>query len=364
MNEELIKFINICLIDGVVTDKEREVIFRKSKELGVPEDECEIILEGMIHQSSSKQEQKVTPKTISPKPKNNVVKTVQNKKKPIIKKDSFFSKEIDSLENSIKQLEKKEKLTREKIHESTLKINSLKEKFISKINSTKLQIGDEIHIGEDVFQINEIIKRNELEKYLKKSGDFIFTTSFEVTNNNRGIFELPKLKSSSDLPGIKLNDIELPHQLFLFFKKPIIKKISLVNRLVTINKKSYSWYKKIHSLKGLKFSYDLFNEYKDFDECYISSIRFIDEFHFDFLLVFGYEKHNILCKVTSLFDTERCEIDIRKNEKEWNLIDIDINGRGVEIQYSRYSEGYDFDLHYSTIKSEFHFINDEFKVQG
>ncbi|MGB2043578.1 MAG: hypothetical protein ACPH4O_07925 [Flavobacteriaceae bacterium] len=37
-------------MDGVVSDKEREVIFRKSKELGVPKDECEIILEGMIEQ--------------------------------------------------------------------------------------------------------------------------------------------------------------------------------------------------------------------------------------------------------------------------------------------------------------------------
>jgi hypothetical protein len=50
MNEQLIKFIELCLMDGVVTDKEREVIFRKSKELGVPEDECEIILEGLIQQ--------------------------------------------------------------------------------------------------------------------------------------------------------------------------------------------------------------------------------------------------------------------------------------------------------------------------
>jgi hypothetical protein len=33
MNEQLIKFIELCLMDGVVTDKEREVIFRKSKEL-------------------------------------------------------------------------------------------------------------------------------------------------------------------------------------------------------------------------------------------------------------------------------------------------------------------------------------------
>ena len=50
MNQELVKFIELCLMDGVITDKEREVIFRKSKELGVPEDECEIILEGMIEQ--------------------------------------------------------------------------------------------------------------------------------------------------------------------------------------------------------------------------------------------------------------------------------------------------------------------------
>ena len=50
MNEQLIKFIELCLMDGVVTDKEREVIFRKSKELGIPEDECEIIIEGLIQQ--------------------------------------------------------------------------------------------------------------------------------------------------------------------------------------------------------------------------------------------------------------------------------------------------------------------------
>jgi len=62
MNEQLIKFIELCLMDGVISDKEREVIFRKSKELGVPEDECEIILEGMIQQkggvSETREEEK------------------------------------------------------------------------------------------------------------------------------------------------------------------------------------------------------------------------------------------------------------------------------------------------------------------
>jgi hypothetical protein len=55
MNQELIKFIELCLSDGIISDKEREVIFRKAKALGVPEDECEIILEGMASNSVSKQ---------------------------------------------------------------------------------------------------------------------------------------------------------------------------------------------------------------------------------------------------------------------------------------------------------------------
>ena len=47
MNKELIEFIEICLLDGVITEKEREVIFRKAKDLGIEADECEIILNGL-----------------------------------------------------------------------------------------------------------------------------------------------------------------------------------------------------------------------------------------------------------------------------------------------------------------------------
>ena len=59
MNEQLIKFIEFCLVDGLISDKEREVIFRKSKELGVPDDECEIILEGMISQYNKEDKKEV-----------------------------------------------------------------------------------------------------------------------------------------------------------------------------------------------------------------------------------------------------------------------------------------------------------------
>jgi hypothetical protein len=58
MNEQLLKFIELCLIDGVISEKERLVIFRKANDLGVPDDECEIILNGMIHKFNSPQKVK------------------------------------------------------------------------------------------------------------------------------------------------------------------------------------------------------------------------------------------------------------------------------------------------------------------
>jgi hypothetical protein len=55
MNEQLLKFIELCLTDGVITEKEREVIFRKAAEYNVDIDECEIILESMIQQKNMSQ---------------------------------------------------------------------------------------------------------------------------------------------------------------------------------------------------------------------------------------------------------------------------------------------------------------------
>lgn len=54
MNQELVNFINLCLNDGVISDKEREVILRKSRALGVPDDECEILIDGLTSQNKSK----------------------------------------------------------------------------------------------------------------------------------------------------------------------------------------------------------------------------------------------------------------------------------------------------------------------
>lgn len=91
MNSELIKFIEICLIDGVISDKEKEVIFRKSEELGVPKDECEIILEGMMIQKNN---DNVKPESLS-----NINEQDESKSKDSAKPTLLDDKQIEEILN-------------------------------------------------------------------------------------------------------------------------------------------------------------------------------------------------------------------------------------------------------------------------
>ena len=116
MNEQLIKLIELCLMDGVISDKEREVIFRKSKELGVPEDECEIILEGMIQQKVGE----VQSKEVSVQNNVPVSNSFEEKKPDLIKRKTLNKQpELESSiskndSNNIK-LEKKRKELEEEL---------------------------------------------------------------------------------------------------------------------------------------------------------------------------------------------------------------------------------------------------------
>ena len=91
MNEQLIKFIELCLADGVITDKEREVIFRKAKKLGVDEDECEILIDSFtqrINKVSPNEEQ--TPsrhkRNFTPKKVRNLKPATLNQEKELLLK--------------------------------------------------------------------------------------------------------------------------------------------------------------------------------------------------------------------------------------------------------------------------------------
>ena len=51
MNPEIEKLIDLSLVDGEITDKERSVILKKAVKLGKDPDEVEMILDGRFHES-------------------------------------------------------------------------------------------------------------------------------------------------------------------------------------------------------------------------------------------------------------------------------------------------------------------------
>jgi len=86
VNKELIKFIELCLADDVISEKEKKVIFRKAEELGVPKDECEIILDGLVLKNANKKIKPLKkPKQLTSKKENNKQKAIIDSRQPLKK---------------------------------------------------------------------------------------------------------------------------------------------------------------------------------------------------------------------------------------------------------------------------------------
>ncbi len=67
-NEEFEKLIDLALVDGVLTEKEKQVLFKKAEGLGVDLDEFEMVLEAKLFEKQKSQPQ---PKQTEVAPKSN-----------------------------------------------------------------------------------------------------------------------------------------------------------------------------------------------------------------------------------------------------------------------------------------------------
>lgn len=165
MNEQLIKFIELCLMDGVVTDKEREVIFRKSKELSVPEDECEIILEGLIQQKGGVSE--VNQNQTSPtNPIQEVKKNIEFKFNNLNNSQKINS-ELDELKQNLSNKKLKQKEINQKFNQI---IGDFKGQNVGEISGITF---DYVYNSNDNFEggkhINSLISILKISNsYLKK----------------------------------------------------------------------------------------------------------------------------------------------------------------------------------------------------
>lgn len=171
MNEQLIKFIELCLVDGVISDKEREVIFRKSKELGVPDDECEIILEGMIGKmNSDKKNESISNESLLSEFEENKIDLLDSEgnSPEIIRKlyNDIFDNKINKIKNEI------------------LKYESKKEKFSSQFQKSKNEYLNENKLKNKYEnELNEINSENYFEKIFNDKLKLIFSSYFNERNN-------------------------------------------------------------------------------------------------------------------------------------------------------------------------------------
>ena len=149
MNNELIDFINILLLDGEISEKEKKQVFEKANTLGIPVPECEVILESLLGQAQKK--------TVSAK------KTVK-KKVPKYQKKASLNK-TDILNQNIEE----ELAKQQKASENLKSIQSQIDSRHSNRNSL-LKEADDFHSLLKVMstEYKELLNkiRSDLEKSL------------------------------------------------------------------------------------------------------------------------------------------------------------------------------------------------------
>ncbi|MDA8857956.1 hypothetical protein N9I30_01220 [Flavobacteriales bacterium] len=161
-------------MDGVITYKEREVIFRKSKELGVPEDECEIILEGMI--------QKYTNDNPKPKTNEDIQHTLPSNEHTNFKSsDKHNGSEQVDFSNFIS------------IHSS--KKGVFGRRFILDLEKTFKSINNKLYVQDKVREVIEPLKDKIIFKF---SHSFVVGEDFLIS-----------VESGKKVPLPKVNDLEL-----------------------------------------------------------------------------------------------------------------------------------------------------------
>ena len=257
MNEQLIKFIELCLSDGVITDKEREVIFRKSKELGVPEDECEIILDSMIFKNNdNKKDSNNTEESIDETSQNeikvnnekdskqNTNQKHNNGKETILKKSDYGrskqSQEEIKLQNFIMDFYDKGKVGgKEKkiIYEKSKELGVLKE-TCDVILNTVSSIYDPEHETikkeyEDSFKKKETIPQEQEPKIDENQ------RILDLLNNSKEYFFKKQTNSFLNLPfSVKLKNS-------FFLKENILKSLRNKNFYI------YQYGNLIYGYRGL-----------------------------------------------------------------------------------------------------------------
>ena len=194
-------------MDGVITDKEREVIFRKSKELGVPEDECEIILESMTFKNNdnkkdSNNSEESIDETSQKEIKVNNEKDSKDNTNDIIKSKTTEDKQHTHPSNEHTNIKRNDKNKESgKVDFSNfISVHSSKKgvfgrRFILDLEKTFKSINNKWYVEDKVREVIEPLKDKVIFKF---SHSFVVGEDFLIS-----------VESGKKIPLLKVNDFEL-----------------------------------------------------------------------------------------------------------------------------------------------------------
>ncbi len=195
MHKELISFIEICLRDGVITEKERTVILRKAEEYGVPQDECEVILDSMLYQKISGSENKTlriqVPEITNRKFKEKKIRKLKNpdfnsklrELKDFLNEKITAKKTLNTNLQIIDATITQQKNDLKEIRNKT--IQKIKEDFTKKIKLVKE--GDEVQVGPKTLKVKNIItSEQDLTSFKKISGEILKSRKV-INKKNEGL---------------------------------------------------------------------------------------------------------------------------------------------------------------------------------
>lgn len=208
MNEQLEKLIDLALADGILTDKEKEVLHRKATELGVDQDEFEMILSGKLTQKQNEINTSTNSVVLPPPP----LEKPKSSKHGDIKKCPSCGSPIESLKtkcpdcghefrnidsnNSVKELE--EKLSKIKFNEDDIS-DSAQKKIINIIKNHPIP-----NSKEDLFEMLTYMSG----KVLASSDVGVLGDDITHAYHSRALEVINKLMFMSDLNPAILKRVE------------------------------------------------------------------------------------------------------------------------------------------------------------
>jgi hypothetical protein len=190
MSKELVEFINILLIDGEITEKEKTIIFNKAEALGVPVEECDVILESLLGSTKINKNQKLQKK--KPEHQQIAVLNKENDLKNKVKKEDQRQQQSQEKINNFKDKLNNEYIQLDKIKEKApvIKNQLLKDEYTSLLNKCKNKI--EKKLGSKIVEKDINFESFLFEANKNKLTRFFQNASWDISSlqNRRKFYKV------------------------------------------------------------------------------------------------------------------------------------------------------------------------------